>query len=61
MKKTYISPELMLIELQANQMIAESLPYDPDTTVEEGGQYVKEDFSFRDRSNVWDDWDDWDD
>lgn len=61
MKKTYISPELMLIELQANQMIAESLPYDPSKEVDEGRQYVKEDFSFRDRSNVWDDWDDWDD
>ena len=59
MKKTYISPELMLIELQANQMIAESLPTGEGSAEEGSGGFVKEDFSFRDRSNVWDD--DWDD
>ena len=59
MKKTYISPELMLIELDCNShLMQESLPYNPNIEVEDGGQYVKEDF-FGSSSNVWDD--DWDD
>ena len=51
MKKTYINPTIF--------MIAESTPISDEEVEVGSGGLVKEDFSFRDRSNVWDD--DWDD
>ena len=60
MKKIYQTPNLQVIHILTERLVAESsFDVDPNTPVDE--VYVKEDFSFRDRSNVWDDWDDWDD
>ena len=61
MKKSYIKPELFttIIQLQSH-LLVDSVTV--DTTQEVDEFFVKEDYSFRDRSNVWDDdWDDWDD
>lgn len=58
MKKTYIAPAQTIVILNLHgHLMQES--YDIDDTPADTDGFVKEDFSFRDRSNVWDD--DWDD
>ena len=58
MKKTYISPEVEVIEMETNYMLAASLDLNDDTTVDTstpGGQLGREDKPGR--PNVWDqDW-----
>lgn len=59
MKKTYINPTIFIVHVSPSTMIAESTPISDEEVEVGSGGLVKEDFSFRDRSNVWDD--DWDD
>lgn len=55
MKKTYISPEFLLIELRGLQMLAESVIVDGDTTVSGGsGGWAKEESSSNAGKSVWD-------
>lgn len=61
MKKSYIMPQSQVIEVNCTSTLLQAS--DKHEEGSDGTQLVKEDFSFRDRSNVWDDdWDDdWDD
>lgn len=52
MKKTYIFPEFLLVELRCCQMLAESEPLIEDIT--EDGGWVKESTPITDK-NLWDD------
>ena len=54
MKKKYISPELLLVELRCSQMLAESVNLDSEVTVTglDGG-WVKEESSLSSKS-IWD-------
>ena len=56
MKKTYISPEFILVELRGIQMLAESVPVDGNTASGNSGGWVKEenDNMISDK-NIWDD------
>jgi hypothetical protein len=57
MKKTYISPELLLVELRCSQMLAESVPVDVNgatTTIGTSGGWVKEENTTVSDVNVWD-------
>ncbi len=55
MKKTYISPEFLLVELRCCQMLAESEPLMEDTTEKtEDGGWVKESTPITVK-NLWDD------
>ena len=54
MKKTYISPTMLTVQLGTVHMMAESLPVDSTQTITSGSEIlVKEDNSVRD-VNVWD-------
>ena len=57
MKKTYISPEFILVELRGIQMLAESVPVDVtgETTASgNSGGWVKEENTTITDKNVWD-------
>ena len=58
MKKIYQTPNLQVIHILTERLVAESsFDVDPTTTVDE--VYVKEDYSSRGGGSLWDD--DWDD
>ena len=55
MKKTYISPEFILVELRGIQMLAESLGVDNNTTVSgTSGGWAKEDNTTISDKSLWD-------
>ena len=54
MKKTYISPEFILVELRGIQMLAESVPVDDNTASGTNGGWVKEENTSITDKNVWD-------
>ena len=56
MKKTYISPEFILVELRGIQMLAESIPVDltGETASGTSGGWVKEENTTITDKNVWD-------
>ena len=56
MKKTYISPEFILVELSGSgiQMLAESVPVDGTTASGTNGGWVKEENTSITDKNVWD-------
>ena len=55
MKKTYISPKFVAVELRCTQMLAESLSFNNTTTVQgTSGGWVKEDNSTVSDVNLWD-------
>jgi len=55
MKKTYISPESLLVELRCTQMLAESVGINSTTTTTgTNGGWVKEDNSPITDKNIWD-------
>ena len=54
MKKTYISPEFILVELRGIQMLAESVPVDGNTASGTSGGWVKEENTSITDKNVWD-------
>jgi len=55
MKKTYISPSTLCVEIRCNQMLAESIGIDSDITVTEVGNagWVKEESNLTSKS-IWD-------
>ena len=55
MKKTYISPEFLTVELRCNQMLAESMMFgsSEQTAGVNSGGFVKEDNTVTDKS-IWD-------
>lgn len=59
MKKTYISPEFILVELSGIQMLAESIPVDltGETTASgnSGGWAKEENDNMISDKNIWDD------
>ena len=56
MKKTYISPEFLFVELRGIQMLAESVPVGNGTATGDNGGWAKEenDNMISDK-NIWDD------
>ena len=57
MKKTYISPEFILVELRGIQMLAESIPVDVNgatTTTDTSGGWVKEGNTTVTDKSIWD-------
>ena len=57
MKKKYISPELILVHIEMEHMVAESTPLDMHETGSNGTVLIKRDRSSRGSYNVWDeDW-----
>ena len=57
MKKTYISPEFILVELRGIQMLAESIPVDLTGETKASGTsggWVKEENTSITDKNVWD-------
>ncbi len=56
MKKTYISPEFILVELSGSgiQMLAESVPVDDNTASGTNGGWVKEESTPLTDKNLWD-------
>lgn len=57
MKKTYISPEFILVELSGIQMLAESIPVDltgATTTTGTSGGWAKEESTPITDKSVWD-------
>ena len=57
MKKKYISPELILVHIEMEHMVAESTPLGKYDTGSDGSVLIKRDRSSRGSYNVWDD--DW--
>ena len=55
MKKTYISPEFVAVELRCNQMLAESFGYKSGTIYNEEDVLVKENNPPISDKSVWDD------
>jgi len=53
MKKTYISPEMLTVQLGTVHILAESLPMGDETITNQEDILVKEDNSVRD-VNLWD-------
>lgn len=57
MKKTYITPGILVVQLRTNHMLAESIIYDGDSTIttESNGSWTREyDNSTISGKNVWD-------
>lgn len=55
MKKTYISPEFLLVELRGSQMLAQSIEIGGGTTGEDDGGWVKaEDNGSITDTKLWD-------
>ena len=57
MKKKYISPELILVHIEMEHMVAESRTLDMNNSGSDGSVLIKRDRSSRGSYNVWDD--DW--
>ena len=57
MKKTYISPEFLVVELRCNQMLAESMMFgsSEQTADVNSGGFVKEESTPITDKSVWDD------
>lgn len=53
MKKIYISPEFLLIELRCTEMLAESIGIG-EGTADDGG-WVKEESTSTSNKSIWDD------
>ena len=57
MKKTYISPKLLVMEVNCERMIAESLQVNSSLDLGSSTNFVKSDRSSRGSYSVWDeDW-----
>ena len=57
MKKTYISPKLLMVEVNCERMIAESLQVNATQNIGGSTNFVKSDRSSRGSYSVWDeDW-----
>ena len=57
MKKTYISPEFLFVELRGIQMLAESVPVGKGTATGDAGGWVKEEEDYNPISDkkIWND------
>ena len=54
MKKTYISPEFLLIELRCTEILAESIVIDDGTATGSNGGWAKEENTSTTNKSIWD-------